>query len=235
MGAIYSREVKSYFTTPIGYIFLAVFFAVSGFLFSYSTINQAASSSVGSYFSFMLFILAIMLPILTMKLFSDDRRTKTEQLLLTSPVSLAGMVLAKYFAALTIYAGALAVSSLYFPILSFFGNVPTSLIIGNMFALFFIGAAFIAVGAFMSSLTESQLIASISTMLVIILLILASIATENIPNAFIRTLINWFSVVSRMSAFSAGQINLGSLIYFISFSFMFLFLTARVYEKSRWS
>ncbi|MDD2269804.1 MAG: ABC transporter permease [Eubacteriales bacterium] len=235
MGAIYTRELKSYFTTPIGYIFLAVFFAVTGFCFSYTTILQAESSSVSAYFLFMIFILAIMLPILTMKLFSDDRRSKTEQLLLTSPVGLPGMVMAKYLAALTIYACALGVSSVYFFILGSFGTPPTAIIIGNIIALLFLGAAFIAIGSFMSSLTESQLIAAISSMLVILLIVITSVVSNSIPNTFIRTILNWFSVINRMSTFAAGQINLGSLIYFASFTFMFLFLTVRVYEKRRWS
>lgn len=235
MGAIYTRELKSYFTTPIGYIFLAVFFAVTGFCFSYTTILQAESSSVSAYFLFMIFILAIMLPILTMKLFSDDRRSKTEQLLLTSPVGLPGMVMAKYLAALTIYACALGVSSLYFFILGSFGTPPTAIIIGNIIALLFLGAAFIAIGSFMSSLTESQLIAAISSMLVILLIVITSVVSNSIPNTFIRTILNWFSVINRMSTFAAGQINLGSLIYFASFTFTFLFLTVRVYEKRRWS
>ena len=235
MGAIYKRELKSYFTTPIGYIFLAVFFAVTGFLFSFATILQAENSSVAAYFTMMIFVLAIMLPILTMKLFADDRRTKTEQLLLTSPVGLTSMVLSKYLAALTIYGCALSVSGLYFLVLNAFGTPPTAVILGNMLALLFLGATFIAIGAFMSSLTESQLIAAISTMLVIVLIVLVSFIAESIPSEFIRTILKWFSVFTRMSNFSAGVIHLGSLIYFASFAFMFLFLTVRVYEKRRWS
>lgn len=235
MGAIYKRELNSYFTTPIGYIFLAVFFAVTGFVFSFSTILQAESSSVSAYFVMMIFVLAIMLPILTMKLFTDDRRMKTEQLLLTSPVGLTSMVLAKYLAAVTIYGGALSVSGLYFLVLGSFGTPPTAIIFGNLLALFFLGAAFIAIGAFMSSLTESQLIAAISTMLVIVLIVLVSFIADSMPSAFIRTIMKWFSVFNRMSNFSAGVIHLGSLIYFASFAFLFLFLTVRVYEKRRWS
>lgn len=235
MGAIYKRELSSYFTTPIGYIFLAVFFAVTGFVFSFTTILQAESSSVAAYFMMMIFVLAIMLPILTMKLFSDDRRMKTEQLLLTTPVGLTSMVMAKYLAALTIYGGALGVSGLYFLVLGSFGTPPTAVIFGNLLALLFLGAAFIAIGAFMSSLTESQLIAAISTMLVIVLIVLVSFIADSIPSEFIRTILKWFSVFNRISNFSAGVIHLGSLIYFASFAFMFLFLTVRVYEKRRWS
>ncbi|HBL84576.1 MAG: hypothetical protein A2Y17_05955 [Clostridiales bacterium GWF2_38_85] len=235
MSAIYKRELKSYFTTPIGFIFFAVFFAVSGFALCYTTLLAGEDSSVGTYFSIMIFILAIMLPILTMKLFADDRRTKTEQLLLTSPVSLTGMIFAKYLAALTMYAGALLISSLNFLILNAFGKPPTAIIIGNTVAIFLLGAAFIAVGALMSSLTESQLIASISSMLVILLFVLTTFITTYIPVEFIRVIIKWFSVVDRMTPFTSGMISLSSLIYFISFTFLFLFLTVRVYEKRRWS
>ena len=95
MFAIYKREVTSYFTTPIGYVFMAVFLAVSGFLFSLTTL-QSQTSDVSSYFQFLMFAYVVVIPLLTMKSFSEERRTRTEQLLLTAPVSLTGIVLAKF-------------------------------------------------------------------------------------------------------------------------------------------
>ena len=97
------REMRAYFTTPIGYVFLAVYFLISGVVFSYSTL-YSMTSDVSTYFTVMLFLDAIMLPLLTMKSFSEERKLKTDQLLLTAPVSLTSMVLAKFFAAYTMFA-----------------------------------------------------------------------------------------------------------------------------------
>ena len=94
MFAIYKRELRSYFVSPIGYIFIAVFLCVSGIIFSMCTLSQGANSSVGTYFIMLLCLFIIVLPLLTMKLFSDERKMRTEPLLLSSPISLAGMVVA---------------------------------------------------------------------------------------------------------------------------------------------
>ena len=117
MFSVYKKELKSYFITPVGYIFTGAFLAVSGILFSLCTLYQAEGSSVSLYFSLLFVVLAVLLPLLTMKLLSDERRTKTEQLLLTSPISLFGMICGKYFAALTLYGATLLVNSINFTLL----------------------------------------------------------------------------------------------------------------------
>ena len=110
MFAIYKRELHSYFTTPIGYVFMAVFLAVSGFCFSITTL-QSQSSDVSTYFQFLMFAYIVIIPLLTMKTFAEERRTRTEQLLLTAPVSLTGMVMAKFLAAFTMFFGTLLLSA----------------------------------------------------------------------------------------------------------------------------
>ena len=109
MNAIYKREMLAYFTTPSGYVFSAIFFALSGILFSISTFGmQSASTRI--YFITMLVSFCVLIPLLTMKLLSEERKSKTEQIILTSPVSLMGMISAKFFAAYTMFAGTLILS-----------------------------------------------------------------------------------------------------------------------------
>ena len=112
MFAIYKRELSAYFTSTIGYIFMAVFLALSGAIVWFTTFFSS-TTSFATYFFVMLFFFIILIPILTMKLLSEERRTKTEQILLTAPVSLASIVLAKFFAALTLFEGTFCVSLLY--------------------------------------------------------------------------------------------------------------------------
>ena len=99
MTAIYMREMRSYFTSPIGYIFTAIYFAVSGFCFYYMVLSDGATGSVSGYFTSLIFVFIVIVPLLTMKMFSEEKKQRTEQLLLTSPVSLWGMVGGKFFAA----------------------------------------------------------------------------------------------------------------------------------------
>lgn len=247
MGAIFKRELRSYFTTPIGYVFLAVYLAVNGFAFSASTLEAGVESNIGSYFVFTVFILAIVLPILTMKLFSEERKNGTEQGLLTAPVSISGIVLGKYLAALTMFTIAMTISSFNFVLLfkyaelplygdySFFDLMPLGLIVGNIIGTFFLGAAFIAVGTFISAMTENQISAVILTVLSTCVMVLCSFATEFVSNSFVRVAAKWFSVLERLSSLTNGYLDITTFIYFISFVVVFLFLTGRVYDRRRWA
>lgn len=235
MFAIYKRELRSYFITPIGYIFAAMFLAVSGALFSYTTLQSQDSSGMYNYFVLLLLVFAILIPLLTMKLLSEERKSKTEQILLTSPVSLSGIIIAKYLAALTIFASVLAVNSLNFFLLYQYGSPNGVIILANILGIFLVGSAFIAVGLFLSALTENQLIAAVSSIGCIGVLLLTAFIAEKIPFEWLRVVVKWFSIIDRYTPFTAGYLDVNALIYFISFAAVFLFFTVRVYEKRRWA
>lgn len=237
MFPIYKREMHAYFTSPIGYIFIAVLLAVSGGLFSFTTV-WLQTTAVSAYFSFMLFTFVVIIPLLTMKLFSEERKTKTEQLLLTSPVSIFGIVFAKFFAAFSLFALTFISSCVinYFTLGSMTGKTPVfSQFLGNTVGMLLIGAAFIAVGVFMSSLTENQVISAVTTFGVILAMLLLRVLTSFIGNAAVRSVLKWFSVIDRYAYFTSGIFSLPAAVYFISLAFIFLFLTARVYEMRRWN
>ena len=113
MIAVFKKELRSYFTGVIGYVFLVLFLAVAAAAFCYTTLFSM-SADVNSYFTIMLIFMGVMLPVLTMKSFSEERRMKTEQLLLTSPVSIPAIILGKLLACYVIFAGALIFTSFYF-------------------------------------------------------------------------------------------------------------------------
>lgn len=235
MWAIYKRELRSYFITPIGYIFAGMFIAVSGALFAYTTLLTQNSAGMYTYFVLLLLVFCVLLPLLTMKLFSEERKSRTEQILLTAPVTLTGIVMAKFLAALTIFAASLAINSLNFALLYRYGSPNLAVILTNILGLFLVGAAFIALGLFLSALTENQLIAAVSSIALIGVLLLVSLLAQQIPIEWLRVVIRWFSVVDRYTPFTVGYFDIPSLIYFISFACVFVFLTVRVYEKRRWS
>lgn len=235
MLAIYKRELRSYFITPIGYIFCAMFLLVSGLLFYQTTLANQSTESLGLYFLFLICVFAILIPLLTMKLLADDRRTKTEQLLLTAPVSLTGMVMGKYLAALTIYGCTFIINALNFVLLYRYGTPNTAAIFANIFGVFLIGAAFIAVGLFLSSLTQNQLIAAVSSIGAIVSMLLLYLIGDAIPYAWLRAALQWISVLDRYVPFMNQTLSIPAILYYISLAAVFVFLTVRVYDKRRWS
>ena len=146
--------MRNYFTTPVGYAFIAVFLAVSGFLFAVSTF-QSQTSDVSGFFQLMIFGYIVLVPLLTMRSFAEERRTRTEQLLMTSPVSIPSMIFAKFLAAFTMFAGSVLVSCLYYLPLFKYGEPNVGKAAGCLIAMLLIGMCFIAVGIFVSTLTES--------------------------------------------------------------------------------
>lgn len=234
MLAIYKRELSAYFTSTIGYIFMAVFLALSGAIVWFSTFFSA-TTSFANYFFIMIFFFIILIPILTMKLLSEERRTKTEQILLTAPVSLANIVAAKFFAALTLFEMTFVISLINLIPASFYGKINTAEIISNFIGVTCVAASLIAIGIFISSLTESQFIAAIGSIAVILGTLLVGLFSSSISNNVIRVIVKWFSILDRYVNFRYGIFDVSSIIYYISISAIFIFLTVRVYEKRRWA
>ena len=234
MFAIYKREMRSYFTTPIGYVFIAVFLAASGFSFALTTL-QVQSSDVSLYFQILMFAYIVILPLLTMKTFAEERRTRTEQLLLTAPVSLPGMVMAKFFAAFTMFLGTLLVSSLYFYPMSLYGDVNWARAWGSLIAMVLIGMTFISIGIFVSSLTENQFTASFATIGILLGLMIVAALNNIIDSYAVRAVLDWISIYSRYMNFTYGIFDFGAVVYYTSICVVFLFLSVRVFEKRRWS
>ena len=233
MLAIFKRELRSYFSTSIGYIFVGIFLALSGALFSYTTLQQREESDSSFYFTLMLFAFVVILPLLTMKLFSEERKLKTEQLLLTSPISLWSMVFAKFLAAYAIFAITFLVSCLNFVILFNYGSPELPIILGNIISILLVGAAFIAIGVFVSALTENQLIAAFGTMAILLVRLLL-VASSYVNFTPIRLIINWLSIFTRYTPFTYGEFSFSAIVYYASITFVFLFLTVRIFEKRRW-
>ena len=229
MKAIYKREMRAYFTGVIGYVFLVLFLAIGGAIFCLTTLFTM-SADVTNYYLYMMIASGVMLPLLTMKSFSDERKGKTEQLLLTAPISITGMVLGKFLAALTMFGGSLTVNTLYFLILYRYAEVKTAVLIGNYVALLLVGTVFIAIGVFVSSLTENQLTAAVGTMSIILVFLAIGIINELLPSAF-----DALSIFTRFQTFTNGYFDISSLIYYLSVAAVFVYLTVRVYDRRRYS
>ena len=247
MFAIYKKEMRSYFTNPIGYIFVGVFLAFSALLCCYTTVLQK-SYDTSTYFTLMVYAFVILIPLLTMRLFSEERKMRTEQLLLTAPVTITGMVLGKFFAAFTMFVASVIISCVNFIPLYVIASAErgaqsyttvhigplTSAILGSLIGIILIGAAFIAIGTLISALTENQLAAAIVSISVILFFVIIGLFASLIDVYAIRVVLNWLSILGRFGNFSVGVFDYSALLYYVSIAFIFLFLTVRVYEKRRW-
>ncbi|HEX2938993.1 MAG TPA: ABC transporter permease subunit [Ruminiclostridium sp.] len=234
MLAIYKREIKSYFTSAIGYIFITVFvFFASWFFVSYNLAYD--SSDLSSVFASMLLIYVFIIPILTMRTFSDEKRQKTDQALLTAPVNLTGIVMGKFLAALTIYAIGLFSYVIFALIVGASATLDTWSVVGNIVAMLLVGAAFISIGIFISNLTESQVISAVAGIIVLLVLFLLDTFANVSSVPFINNIISAISINNRYSKFAAGIFNLSDAVFYLSIAVSFVFLTVRLLEKRRWS
>lgn len=257
MLAIYKKEMRSYFINPVGFVFVGVFLTLSAGLCCYSTI-QSKSYSTASYFFYLILALIILIPLLTMRMFAEERKLRTEQMLLTAPISLTGMVIGKFLAAFTIFAGCMVVSLINLVPLYIVGHAEARLnedsltpigpvtaeIVGSFLGVLLVGAAFISIGLLISALTENQLAAAVLTIAALVVMLVLNVinnvgdeeaGTRLINNYVIRYVIDWFSVVSRFTNFQYGILDWSSLLYYVSLTFIFIYLTVRVYDRRRWA
>lgn len=233
MTAIFKREMRAYFTSPLGYIFLAAVLFFGGFFFSTVLVNS--SSNISYVFGSLLTIVTILIPILTMRLMSEEKKQKTDQLLLTAPVNIGGVVLGKYLAAFVVYLISISSTILYVIVLATFTKPNWNIFLGNFLALLLLGGALIAIGLFISCLTESQMISAIVTFAIMMVVLLLDNIATTIPVAFLSKIISQISFTSRYQDLISGILNVSHIIYFISIIVIFIFLTAKVLERKRWS
>lgn len=234
MSAVIRRELSAYFRSPIGYVFCAVYLFFSA-LFFRSVLVEGHSSLFPQIYYSMINIIMLILPILTMRLFSEERRQRTDQILLTSPVSIPALVTGKFLAALTVYGGCVMFTLLYAVVFSFFSSPGWALVFGNIIGAILFGAAFIAAGMFISSLTESQVVAAIGSFFLAAIFIILDVIPLLTRNAAVLAVIKWVSFVSRYTPFTEGLLDLFSIIFFLSVTGLFMFFTMQTLERRRWN
>ena len=162
MLAIWKREVQNYFLTPIGYVFMGVFLLCGGVFFFLSNI-ASSSSSLETLFGNMIYLFMLVMPILTMRLLSEEKRTKSDQLLLTSPLSITQIVVGKFLAAATVLFATMVVMLIYVVIICCYSTPYPGMIVSNYLGFFLVGCCYVSIGVLMSALTENQVSAAVLT------------------------------------------------------------------------
>ena len=219
MLAVFKKELKSYFLSPIGYVAIGLFLMVFSLFFYLTTISQGMIDMGNLYFNTARYGLLVIVPIITMRMFAEERKNGTEQLLLTSPKSITGIVFGKFFAAVALIAITLVISFMYYIILCFFqapNIVPVLVMILAMAA--------ISLGMFASSITENQVISAIITIVFLV-----------IP-WFLPNFGEGFEIIDLMSSyqkFPAGVISIQEIVRLVSFAAVFILITIMIMQRRK--
>ena len=224
MWAVFKKELKSYFLSPIGYVVIGILLLVCSIFFYLTTVQYASVDLGGLYFYVALYGLIITVPILTMRMFAEERKTGTEQLILTSPVSMVGVVFGKFLAAMCVIILTLLVSFMYFFIVKFFGEPNISAVLVHMLGFILVSAAAISIGMFASSITENQIIAGIITIAFLVM----TLFMQDLNSVFEN-----LSIMNFYSYFPRGVISLKEVVGLISITVMFISFTIIVMQRRK--
>lgn len=236
MFAIFKREFKAYFQSVIGWLFVAALLAIYGLYFYVYNLMQGYPY-IDYSLSAITFILLIAVPILTMRSFAEDRKNKTDQLTLTAPVSIGKVVLGKYLAMLAVFTIDVAVFAVTPLILRAFGTVPMGESYLSLLAFWLYGCACIAVGMFISALTESQVIAAVLSFAVLFASYMMNGITNLISSSgnVLTKILNVFDLYAPFEKFSGGTLDITAIVYYVSVIAILNFLTVQSIQKRRWS
>ena len=224
MWAIYRKELKSYFLSPIGYIVIGIFLFVFSVFFYLTTVATGSVDLGALYYYAALYGLMIIVPILTMRMFAEERKTGTEQLILTSPVSMTGVVRGKLLAAITVICITLVISLGYFLIVDHFGSPNIAVVLVSILGYILISAAALSIGMFASSITENQIIAGVITIAFLIM----SLFMQDLNSVFSN-----LAIMNFYQDFPSGVISLSEIVGLISFTGMFTAFTIIVMQRRK--
>lgn len=223
MWAIIKKEFKSYFLSPVGYVFIGLFLIMFS-IFFYTDVFDYQSVNFEYIFYSGATILTFIIPILTMRTLAEERKSGTEQLLLTSPISITKIVLGKFISATLIVVITELCTFMYFEILSFFGTPHLTTALVTLLGFLLLAMSYISFGLLASSITENQIVAGVITIGFFIL-------TWFLPN-FSNIFTN-FSLINIFANFPSGQINIADTVTFITFTIMCILLTIIVMQRRK--
>lgn len=234
MWAVAKREYISFFKNPLGYFLLAVYGLASAIFFSIYVLWQS-TSYMGQYFGFYLVIVDIaIISVMAMKMFSEDKKLKTDQLLLTAPITVPKLVLGKFLGSMLVFWTCTAINLLYVVVIDVFGNLDYGALFTNFIGTLLLSAAMISIAVFISTVTESPIASAGGTLAVLFGLMVIDFFTMFMPAWLGKIIIN-LTIYSYYDDFTNGILNLVPVIYYLSITAVMLFLATRMIERRRWA
>jgi ABC-2 type transport system permease protein len=253
--AIFEREIKSYFVSPIAYVVISLFIAVAGIFFylilssfvqrsfemdMYARQWQQMSPPMNlhewvtrPFFGNIATIALMILPLITMKLYAEEKKTGTIELLQTSPITNVQTLIGKYAASVALYIVMLMITFVYMLFLFAYGNPEINQIVSGYLGIFLIGSSYLAIGLLFSTLTDNQIVAAVST-IAVILVFWAIGWISNFLDPGVGKILSQFSLIDHLDDFEKGVIDTKNIVFYLSFIFMSLFLSYTSIESARW-
>ena len=216
MIAIMKRDLRSFFTSPIGYVFLAVFLLVSNYFF-YSYNISGGASSLSYVFASMLLILVFLIPLVTMRLMSEEMKQRTDQMLLTAPVRVFDIVLGKYLAAASVMLLTILLTNVYTLIIAICGKVYMGEWFVGYLGFILQSLGFLAIDLFVSSFAKNQITGAVAAFGVNFLLWMADLVADHLPFAWMQETLHFLSLYDRYEPFRLGQLSFSGVLFFIRF------------------
>ncbi|MEC8931853.1 MAG: ABC transporter permease subunit [Candidatus Latescibacterota bacterium] len=255
LWAIYTKELRSYFVSPVAYVIAGVFLLLSGYLFRNILMqfnfwciqfSQRAQFMQGGmpnlnlnemvvtqFFGVMDFIWLLVVPMLTMRLLAEEKKNGTMELLMTSPISTVEILLGKFFACLTLYMTIVALTLVYCGILELYGDPDWGPIWSAYLGYLLLGGTFIGVGMLASSVTENQIVAVLLAFGALLMLWLID-WSASFAGPTAAKVLQYLSIIQHLQDFQRGVIDTSDVVFYLSFIFFSLFVTTRVLESRRW-
>ncbi|MHC5112424.1 MAG: ABC transporter permease [Planctomycetota bacterium] len=238
MGSIVTmaqRELSAYFLSPIAYVVYAIFLFTAGLVFGLGVFDPGAEASLRQLFDFwMVLILTLVMPMLTMRLVSDELRTGTIETLMTVPITETEVVLGKFLGAFVFFLALLASLLIYPVILSMYGDLDLKLLACNFLGLFLLGGLYVSIGLFFSTWTKHQVIAILLSAGALAFMTFAFQPLAQNTEGTLRVLLQQLSVRAHFHDFVRGLIDLNHVVFFLTTTGLFLFLTVKRMEMRRW-
>jgi ABC-2 type transport system permease protein len=229
--AIARKDMGHYFASPLGYVVLAVFFLITGFFFSL-IVEQTRSASMIPVFQNTIIVLLFITPMITMRLWSEEEKSGTAELLRTSPLTLWEIVLGKYVAVCVFFGVMLSATLIYLLVLILAGNPDLGPVLANYLGYTLAAMAFFAIGLFASTLSENQIVSAVITYGVLLMLWVMGAAGAGVQGK-LGDILKFLSIFEHMDDFFKGIIDLSHLFYFLSIVFLGLFFSVKVLESKR--
>jgi ABC-2 type transport system permease protein len=223
---IFKKEVRTYFNSPIAYIFITLFLLLSGYFFG-STLFLQNQADLRSVFGFWVpFFLTLFVPAMTMRLIAEEKRSGTLEVLVTMPIKDSEVILGKYLAAFVLLLTAILLTFTYPLTISMLGNADGGSIVGGYLGLILMGASYLAIGVYISSLTENQIVAFIVSLAIIFILFMLDKILMLVPSGLV-SILEYVSINYHFANIARGVIDSRDLIYYFSLMFLGLFLATR--------
>jgi ABC-2 type transport system permease protein len=226
------KEIRSYFDSPVAYIVITIFLLISGWFF-FSDLFLVNQATLRNLFGIIPFIFMFFIPAVTMRLISEEKKSGTLEVLLTLPVEDYQIVLGKFLAGMVLIFVAVILTLVYALTLSGLGSLDFGSVVAGYVGLLFLGATYLSIGIFTSSLTQNQIVAFITSFMIIFILFMLDKVLIFVP-AFLASFLEYLSVDYHFSNLARGVIDSRDVLYFLSLTFLFLFFSVRALSNRKW-